>query len=748
VLASTALGLGLLASRRTSAKRWLHLRQVTRRRPLGVLLAAGLVLSFVMLCVAPTVPLLRMSYDAADVLRRVTAVQGMLTDGPAAVFDASKLDTLQEEVDAIQGELRELSGATTLLLAPAGALSARIENYRLLIRTGAELATASAEGIHIVRLIVPPLESGALSSSSSSPGLTAGDVGEARDLLADAEAHLIAALTSYRQLDPRQLPSQFQPGSRYGDLLARLPQSASAFGLLDLALAAAPSALGIGSQAYYLLVAMDRSELRPIGGLMGNYGIVALDGGRQSKLYPLSLHNTYDLDSAYYLNPTLNTDPNSNDTPACLTSGPQPPEMYWWWPIRNFSCEYGWGLRDAGLSADFPTNARIDLRIAQDAGAVPGNAPLQGMIAFTPVPIEHILQLTGPLAVPDFNTTVSANSIERQIHDYQLLGKTPAGQDRKQFTHDLSIALLARLRSLHGAALKPILKVLLDALQQKEIEVYFRDPRAESVVMQLGLAGQIQTGSDGFYVVDANDGGNKANTFVTERQTDVVSLYADGSAVHHLQIAVTYNKIGPVFEGATGFEDYSDIQRTYLPQNAEILAYAGFTPPVFYPVGCYEGGYTSPISDCDPNHTLVAPVTSSDVIDRAMVMGPVLVTCGGVTDFTTYDPSAELNACRTNPIPQTVNIYITWLTPHAVTVDAHGHGTYHELVEKQPGSVDTLVVYVQSPAVTGATPSPSVDQPLPSDGAQRVAAFAALLAESARVYSAPLLANTTITCRF
>jgi Protein of unknown function (DUF4012) len=497
---------------------------------------------------------------------------------------------------------------------------------------------------------------------------------------------------------------------------------------------------------------MDRSELRPVGGLMGNYGFLALQDGKQMKQYPLSLHNTYDLDAAYYQNPLLNSNPNPADQPACKSSGPQAPEQFWWWPIRDFSCEYGWGLRDAGLSPDFPTNARMGIQIAEDAGMVPGNAPLQGMITFTPMVIQRILALTGPIQMPDFHTSVSADTLERQIHDYQLLGQTPAGQDRKVFTHQLSIALLARLRGLHGAALKPVLHAVEDALRQKEIEIYFTNPQAEGLLSQLGLSAALHTSGDGFYVVDTNDGGNKANLYVTENQTDLVTLLPNGSALHQLQIAVTYNKTGRVYEGTTGFEDYSDIQRTYIPSNAELLGYTGYTPPVFSPSDCHGGGYASPITNCDRERALITPITISDEVSRGMVMGPVLVTCGVVTDFSRYDPRAELTACQSHPTPQTITIYVTWLTPQAFSLDATGHGTYTELVEKQPGSSDHLRVYVVTSALTSTSPAATSNillaraQRLATlDTSTREARYAALLASAHPIYDAPLLEDTTIT---
>jgi hypothetical protein len=748
VLIGALAGLGRVGSltrRRQWGKSLLTLTRGAKSRGALALLLLG---TFLLCCVAPLVPILRLSYDAHDVLDRISTLQSMLADGPSALLNVSKLDDLQSEVEAVQGDLREVNGAASLALAPVGSVSSRAEDLRLLVRMGAELTTSADEGLLAARIALTPLVSSALSDASDASGVTATDLAQAKALVTDAEAHVRTALSTYGQLDVRALPDQLAPGTHYGSLLARLPSALGAFQQLAQALEAAPQLLGIGQPAYYLITAMDRSELRPVGGLMGNYGILALQGGKQLKQYPLSLHNTYDLDAAYYQNPTLNSDPNPNDQPACKSSGPQAPEQFWWWPIRDFSCDYGWGLRDAGLSPDFPTNARMDMQIAEDADVVPGNAPLQGMIAFTPTVIEHILTITGPIHLPDFNTTVSADSLERQIHDFQLLGTTPVGQDRKAFTHELSLALLTQLRSLHGNALKPVLRAVEDAVKQKEIEIYLANPQAEGLLTQLGLSSALHMGGDGFYVVDTNDGGNKANLYVSAVQTDLVTLLPDGSALHQLQIAVTYNKTGRVYEGTTGFEDYSDVQRTYLPDNAALLGIAGFTPPVFAPAGCRGGGYASPITNCDRSRALSTPITVSDVIGRGMVMGPLLVTCGGMTNVSQYDPGRELEACQSNPTAQTVTLYLSWLTPHAFTLDAKGHGTYSELVEKQPGSVDHLTAYISTGALSTSAPSDvlaQAQQLSAMDAATRDVTYEAQLASAHQVFDAPLAQDTTIT---
>src|SRR5262249_311420 len=154
--------------------------------------------------------------------------------------------------------------------------------------------------------------------------------------------------------------------------------------------------------ARYLVVAMDRGELRPGGGFMGNYGVLTLADGKQSNTQPLVFGDVYDIDRQYFLKL------HGPDLHDCSRDVVPPPQLYWWWPYRlNGSeqrCDFDWGLRDSNLSPDFPTNARAAMQIVQQSGIVPGNRPLQGVIAFTPVLIEGLLasDVFGPVYVPEF----------------------------------------------------------------------------------------------------------------------------------------------------------------------------------------------------------------------------------------------------------------------------------------------------------------------------------------------------------
>src|SRR5262249_782329 len=157
---------------------------------------------------------------------------------------------------------------------------------------------------------------------------------------------------------------------------ALLPGAEDTLAQLSGLLQVAPALLGVGQPARYLVVAMDRGELRPGGGFMGNYGILTLEGGRQSNAQPLAFEDVYDMDKQYFLRR------HGPDLHDCAHHLAPPPQLYWWWPYRlngtEHRCEFDWGLRDSNLSPDFPTNARTAMQIVEQAGIVPGNGQVQG----------------------------------------------------------------------------------------------------------------------------------------------------------------------------------------------------------------------------------------------------------------------------------------------------------------------------------------------------------------------------------
>jgi hypothetical protein len=179
------------------------------------------------------------------------------------------------------------------------------------------------------------------------------------------------------------------------------------------------------------------------------------------------------------------------------------------------------------------------------------------------------------------------------------------------------------------------------------------------------------------------------------------------------------------------------MQRTYLPGDATLTGWSGYVPASLGPSDC--GGnfiYASIISDCSQAHGIYGVSTNSDVAGREMVMGPLLVMCGSTaqTDWGSYNAHMqEYTECESSPQSHTQTIFLSWYTPHAYTVDASGHGTYTELVEKQAGDQPTLAVYVTRGNISG--PQQITD----------LGTFNDLAAKAQQAFKGPLIQNQIVS---
>jgi hypothetical protein len=357
-------------------------------------------------------------------------------------------------------------------------------------------------------------------------------------------------------------PADLQADPRFSNLSATfkkdIPALQTWLALVEKLLPLAPTLLGIGTPANYLVEILDSTELRPGGGFIGNYGIVTLSGGRLTSAH---ITDTYLLDKAFT---------------AADHSIPYPP-AYTWFDLAPAS----WSLRDSNLDADFPTAARY---AEQDYRLEGGNVPVQGVIAITPLLIQHALAITGPLTIPEYHETVTAQNLVDRIHYYQL-GPGREGSDtpspdgrssvRKHFTSLLAEHFLARVHQLPSSALPKFFRLMLSSLSSKDLQIYLNPSVAEDLLRHYHLDSAIQSAvDDSLFVVDANISPSKANQFITNTMDDQVTIDEKGNATHHLTLSYSWVTNGEIY----GSSVYRDYVRVYVPPSSILQVQNGWQP--------------------------------------------------------------------------------------------------------------------------------------------------------------------------
>jgi hypothetical protein len=433
---------------------------------------------------------------------------------------------------------------------------ARLQAARHLLPLAIEVAQAGLAGCTIVGTIAARFHD---PLNSKTQGLTKADLTVMNQNLHHIELILNEAIQQVNQLRPEDLQLDPRLSKLVSEFQTRLPLIQRGIDQAGAFLTVAPMVLGVDKPAYYLVEILDSSELRPGGGFMGNYGIATVSGGR---LASAQVIDTYLLDRAFEQTHSL----------------PFPPSYSW------FTLSPGrWGLRDSNLDADFPTSARNGETHYVEEG---GKLPMAGVIAITPALIEHILTITGPIEVPEYQETVTAQNLMDRIHYHQLIedakGDVPSADGyssvRKHFTALLGEHLLARVHSLPGSTFPKLLQVLSDSMRTKDIQIYFSSGVAEKLLQPYHFDDSIRSpAGDGIFVVNANITPNKANSYLVTTVHDQISIENLGNATHNTTIKFTWTASGlaPNFYGSTLYKAYV---RVYTPVNSVLHSQAGWSP--------------------------------------------------------------------------------------------------------------------------------------------------------------------------
>lgn len=507
------------------------------------------------------------------------------TGGP---LNPTALKNAQEELKAAQRDfstLRARLSAPDWILITAGSipgLDSKLAAVRALADVGADVSQIGVESLGAVMPLIDRITKGAASLGDGEL-LTKADLDRikaaathAMDLLQDVQVKLAGVHLN-------DLPLSVKQKTQLAQVIVELPRARALIGQVVPYIDPVGWLLGVGQPRHFLVQTLDRSELRPSGGFAGNYGVLTLTNG---KLEPFSLYNVNDIDYGLKTNGWI--------------FGKRPPAQYSWWPFAN------WGLRDANLSPDFPTTAKIIADVFRNEGG----GDVDGLIQISPVAIEHVLSVTGPIFVPGYNETVTAQNLEDKIHFYQ---QDPRGiaiearlnpddkthSLRKRFTQLVVQLLQDKVKKLPFSQMSPLVKQLIKDLQAKDIQINVNNEAIQKTLDQLHATGGIDTtaGIDGYYLTQANTSVAKLTPYVQLTQNDDVTLDDNGGATHHLVITFYNNPTGPIY----GYPTYRDYVRVYVPPQAQLKSANGFDTGV--PL-CWAPG---PGAQANPDGTITKP---------------------------------------------------------------------------------------------------------------------------------------------
>lgn len=398
-----------------------------------------------------------------------------------------------------------------------------------------------------------------------------------------------------------------------------------------------PAILGHEGERRYLVLAQNPAELRPTGGFIGTYGVLTLKDG---SIASMEFHDVYQLD-------------NQVDLPY-----QEPPDALLAYLLNRDS----WELADANWSPDFPTSAQDALRLYTVES---GDDDIDGVIAIGTYALDRLLEITGPVEVPDTGVTVRAGEstvtaiAQTRAHTVLEDGSAVPDPMRKRFLSQFADAVLRRLFALDPARWTDLARSVERIGAERLALVWFRDPEDQRLVEGTRWEGAVrQDGTDYLAVVDANVSPSSKLSMITERASDLsVRLAEDGSAEHTLRLTWTnaadtpgepYETLRAASESSVGQEGV--FTRVLTPLDSEIVG--------------IDGDSVLPISGVE---------YEEEVAGRRSFGNYLLIA------------------------PGTAWLEDTWVTPSAVEADGESK-RYHLVIQKQPGQIaEPMTVRIELP---------------------------------------------------
>lgn len=308
-----------------------------------------------------------------------------------------------------------------------------------------------------------------------------------------------------------------------------------------------PQIFGFTKEKTYLVIFQNNMELRPGGGFIGSYGLVRLDKGR---LKEIVVHDVYEADGQ-------------------LKGHVEPP-----FPIRRYLPSVHWYLRDSNFSLDFSKSAsQAAFFLREETGQV-----VDGVIGIDVTFIKNLLRVVGPVYVPDYKETVTADNLYLKTQTYAEKNFFPGSTAKKDFLKSLLTTMIEKLSAKKE---KPsfswyasLVQEVVRSAKQKHALFAFSDTGVQRVFTVNKLTSSLMDErskeearvNDFLAIAEANVGVNKANAFISRRIEQEIQISQEGRIEE--KVAITYQNDSQKGKWPGG--DYKNYLRIFVPFGAKL----------------------------------------------------------------------------------------------------------------------------------------------------------------------------------
>ncbi len=278
-----------------------------------------------------------------------------------------------------------------------------------------------------------------------------------------------------------------------------------------------PEIMGKDEKRSYLIIAQNEDEIRPTGGFISGAGLIVVEDGGVISI-EFSDANLVD----DYLNKPYDFPPQ---------------------PFFEFMGMDIFLFRDSNFWPDFPVSAEQ----AMDLYTLGQDTPVDGVIAIDQEMIKILLDVVGPLFVPELERTLAASNVISEMR--AQWNPTPGNEanwmaERKAFMGPMADAIRQRIEDdMASIDVMRLIRSLENAANQRHLQIYMRDPAVADVLAETGWDGHFENphGQDYLLVVDMSLGFNKVSAVVDSEISYHVTLLDDGRPTANLTMQYTHN---------------------------------------------------------------------------------------------------------------------------------------------------------------------------------------------------------------
>lgn len=305
-----------------------------------------------------------------------------------------------------------------------------------------------------------------------------------------------------------------------------------------------------GKEKKFLILFQNNMELRPGGGFIGSFGILKVKNG---KVLEISTHDLSNFDGR-------------------IPSTIEPP-----YPMKETLRIDSWKLRDSNWSPDFSENAK-KAEFFYKLGE--GKEDFDGIVAINSNVLTSFLKVTGPISIPEYPGTYDSEnailSLEYQVEKGYVDQGIEKGE-RKSVMNELAKVVIEKISNIGNAQKIELAKIILEDLNRKDIQLYFKNEELQNQAMKAGWSGKVESNwkKDYIMIIDANLGSYKSDYYIKRSFDYQIDLSKN---VPESILKITYTHTGKTKDWMT--KDYLSYLRVYVPANSWLTNSSGLNDTI------------------------------------------------------------------------------------------------------------------------------------------------------------------------